>query len=119
MGHRAASPPHFGGAARTRDILEVVSLQGLSGLALLSSPSYEMDSKGPSRWNVLESVTMLRALRDLYGAVQTLELEEAVVRQSSMEGGSGEGAGGRARAQAEMQMRCRPRRTPELKGNWT
>ena len=31
---------------------------------------------------------------------QERSLEEAVVRQSSMEGGSGEGAGGKARAQA-------------------
>lgn len=48
-----------------------------------------MDSKGPSRWNVLESVTMLRASRDLYGVVQTLGLGSRSGESGTLPGGGG------------------------------
>lgn len=71
-------------------------------------PSYETDSKGPSRWNILELWPVIRTLRPLWfcdseahQGNQGCSLEEAAVRWGSVEGpqGLGDKATGRETSQ--------------------
>lgn len=61
----------------------------LTAFLLLGSPSFEMDSKGPSRWNVLKPGPVIRASRDLYGAVRTLGLRGPPGESGRLPGGGG------------------------------